>query len=89
MMVLTPEDVSKVRFGELSEQAVDTLRLLRDAFGVTFKIKDADDDKGVNSDSKRARRQESEENEVEVELGRTLFLSCLGTGYINMARKAT
>ena len=93
MMVLTPEDVSKVRFGELSEQAVDTLRLLRDAFGVTFKIKDADDDKGVNNENKRARRQEeseeNEEEEEEVELGRTLFLSCLGTGYVNMARKAT
>jgi hypothetical protein len=38
LMVLTPEDVSKVRFGRLSVQAICTLRLLKEAFGVTFKI---------------------------------------------------
>ncbi|KAJ1442230.1 18S rRNA biogenesis protein RCL1, partial [Ochromonadaceae sp. CCMP2298] len=40
LMVLTPEDVSKVRFGVLSPQAIMMLRLLREAFGVTFKIKE-------------------------------------------------
>ena len=40
LMVLTPEDVSKVRFGgSLTPQSVETLRLLRDAFGVVFKLK--------------------------------------------------
>eukprot|EP00128_Syssomonas_multiformis_P011072 Colp12_sorted_trinity150504_noHs@32145 len=39
LMVLTPEDVSKVRFGALTAQSVQVLRLLREAFGVTFKIK--------------------------------------------------
>lgn len=40
LMVLTPEDVSKVRFGHLSTQAIETLRIIRDAFGVVFRIKE-------------------------------------------------
>lgn len=53
LMVLTPEDVSKVRFGSLTPQAMDTLRIIRDAFGVVFRIKedrvepDADRSRGV------------------------------------------
>jgi len=45
LMVLTPEDVSKVRFGcELTSQAVLALQLIRDAYGVTFKIKQEDEE---------------------------------------------
>lgn len=40
LMALTPEDVSKIRLGELSAQAVQTLRILRDAFDVVFRIKE-------------------------------------------------
>jgi len=40
LMVLGPEDVSKVSFGVLTEQAIKTLRLLKDAFGIVFKIKE-------------------------------------------------
>ena len=40
LMVLGPEDVSKVSFGALTDQAIKTLRLLKDAFGVVFKIKE-------------------------------------------------
>jgi len=40
LMVMGPEDVSKVRFGQLSTASIALLRLLRDAFGVTFKIKE-------------------------------------------------
>lgn len=44
LMVLGPEDVCKVRFGsELTDQAIMTLRLLKDAFGVIFKIKKEQD----------------------------------------------
>ena len=40
LMVIGPEDVSKVRFGSaLTVQAIKTLKLIRDAFGVVFKIK--------------------------------------------------
>jgi RNA 3'-terminal phosphate cyclase-like protein len=40
LMVLTPEDVSKVRFGSLSSQAIETLRIMRDAFGVVFRVQE-------------------------------------------------
>lgn len=43
LMVLGPEDVSKVRFGQLSAAAMNMLRLLRDAFGVIFKVKRDED----------------------------------------------
>ena len=37
-MSLGPEDVSRVRLGALTPYAIDTLRLLRDFFGVTFQV---------------------------------------------------
>ena len=119
MMVVTPEDVSKVRFGELTDQAVRTLRLIREAFGVTFKIKedpaeaaaasamerkvglgakrpassegedDEDDDNDDDEEEGRARNGKKQEGQGgnSMEIGRTFFLSCLGTGYVNMSRK--
>jgi len=39
MMVLSPEDVSKVRFGPLTAFSIQYLRDLREFFGITFKIK--------------------------------------------------
>jgi hypothetical protein len=38
LMALGPEDVSRVRLGQLSPAAVATLRLLKAFFGVTFKL---------------------------------------------------
>ena len=38
LMTLTPEDVSRVRFGKLSSAAVAMLRLLKEVFGITFKL---------------------------------------------------
>lgn len=43
LMVMGPEDVAKVRFGPLTNASIALLRLLRDAFGVTFKIREDDD----------------------------------------------
>jgi RNA 3'-terminal phosphate cyclase-like protein len=40
LMVLGPEDVCKVRFGYLTDQAIMTLRLLKESFGVVFKVKE-------------------------------------------------
>ena len=37
-MILTPEDISKVKFGKLTEQSVRFLRTLREFFGIIFKI---------------------------------------------------
>jgi RNA 3'-terminal phosphate cyclase-like protein len=62
-MALTPEDVSRVRLGRLSPYTVQFLRLMRDAFGITFKI------------------TPDRENQ-------TLLMSCLGIGYVNLARSA-
>lgn len=43
MMALCPEDVSKVRVGELTPYSIQFLRHLRDFFGVVFRIQqDAD-----------------------------------------------
>lgn len=39
LMALCPEDVSKVRLGKLSAQAVEVLRVVQASLGVTFKLK--------------------------------------------------
>ena len=38
-MALTPEDISRVRVGTLSKYSIRTLRLLKDAFDIEFKLK--------------------------------------------------
>lgn len=63
-MCLTPEDVSRIRVGTISQYTISALRLYKTAFGVEFKIK-------PDSQTK------------------TVILSCLGTGYRNMARAST
>jgi len=64
LMCLGPEDVSRIRVGTLSQFAIGSLRLFKEAFGVEFKVR-AD--------------QES----------KTVLLSCLGTGFRNMAKAST
>jgi len=39
LMMLTPEDVSRVRLGKLSLYTIQSLRHYRDFFGVTFKVR--------------------------------------------------
>jgi RNA 3'-terminal phosphate cyclase-like protein len=39
-MALSPEDVSKVRFGKLSDYSIDYMRNIQKFFGVTFKIEE-------------------------------------------------
>lgn len=63
-MCLTPEDVSRIRVGTLSQYSIESLRLFKQAFGVEFKVKPD---------------QES----------MTVLMSCLGTGYRNMAKAST
>lgn len=63
-MALASEDVSRIRVGTLSEYSIATLRLLKQALGVEFKVK------------------------ADLETN-TVLLSCLGTGYRNMARAST
>lgn len=40
LMVLCPEDVSKIRIGKLSQYTIQYIRHLKDFFGITFKIKE-------------------------------------------------
>jgi RNA 3'-terminal phosphate cyclase-like protein len=63
-MLLTPEDVSRIRLGTLSQYTIESLRLFQQVLGTEFKIK-AD--------------QES----------KTVVMSCLGTGYRNMAKASS
>ena len=82
----------QVRFGELTEQSIRTLRLMRDAFGVTFKIKEEISATSDSADSSTSNGTKinglKKENKVdEINLGKTVLLSCLGTGYINMSRR--
>ena len=63
-MALTPEDVSKVRFGKLTEYSIQYLRHIRDMLNVTFKI-------------------------VPDMESKTVLLSCVGSGYRNIARKSS
>jgi RNA 3'-terminal phosphate cyclase-like protein len=63
-MCLTPEDVSRIRIGTLSQYTIESLRLFKQALGVEFKVR-------PDLDSK------------------TVLLSCLGTGYRNMARASS
>ncbi|CAB9524550.1 Probable RNA 3'-terminal phosphate cyclase-like protein [Seminavis robusta] len=64
LMCVTPEDVSRIRLGTLTQYTVESLRLFKRAFGVEFKVKPDEETK-------------------------TVALSCLGTGYRNMARAST
>jgi hypothetical protein len=79
----------QVRFGELTDQSIGTLRLLRDAFGVTFKIKEdfiiPDDNNDINNISKFNKNTINKKDDIV--LGKTTLLSCLGTGYVNMSRR--
>jgi len=92
MMCLTPEDVSRIRLGPLSQYAVVSLRLYKEALGVEFKLRvveeesssgaggdedDSDDEDSYGEDGRRSRSQ------------KTVICSCLGTGYRNMARAST
>mmetsp|Transcript_2695 Transcript_2695/g.5817 ORF Transcript_2695/g.5817 Transcript_2695/m.5817 type:complete len:410 (+) Transcript_2695:239-1468(+) len=63
-MALTPEDVSRIRVGTLSQYSIETLRLIKEAFSVEFKVTPDMETK-------------------------TVLLSCLGTGYRNMAKAST
>ena len=87
MMCLTPEDVSRIRLGPLSQFAVVSLRLYKEAFGVEFKLRVAEDEQidegdgdGVDFDDNSRRRVRGQ---------KTVICSCLGIGYRNMARAST
>jgi RNA 3'-terminal phosphate cyclase-like protein len=90
----------QVRFGQISSTAMDTLHIIREAFGVIFRIKEDRLQSSIESSSKRiklshSRNSDDEEDEEEAEEvavlpSRTTFLlSCLGIGYVNVNRRVT
>lgn len=83
MMCLTPEDVSRVRLGELSPYTIVSLRLCKLAFGVEFKLRidDTNDDTNDEDDNDSDRNVDNN--------SKTVICSCLGIGYRNMARAST
>ena len=63
-MALSPEEVSRIRVGTLSQYSIETLRLIKYALDVEFMVKP----------------------DLET---KTVLLSCLGTGFRNMAKAST
>ena len=47
LMCLTPEDVSRVRVGNLTKYAIEALRMYKDVFGVEMKIRAEEETKTV------------------------------------------
>jgi len=62
LMALGPENISRARFGKLTTQTIQTLRLLREFWGITFRLQ---------PDPKT----------------KTVLVSCVGIGFMNMNRK--
>jgi RNA 3'-terminal phosphate cyclase-like protein len=58
LMALASEDVSRVRIGELSQQGMATLRLLKTFFGITFRLKpERNDLKKIEKDAKESKKE--------------------------------
>ena len=79
LMVLTSEDVSKVRLGPLTPYTIEYLRLIYKIYGVKFKI---DVDKTSVFDAENQLPQEGEEYD-------SVLLSCRGIGFSNISRRVT
>lgn len=77
-----------MRFGSLSGQSILLLRLLKEVYGVTFKIKRSldDDNAVVGTDEKKRFREASSFSGAGRE---TVLLSCYGIGYSNVNRRVT
>ncbi|GAA95220.1 uncharacterized protein L969DRAFT_45658 [Mixia osmundae IAM 14324] len=74
LMSLSGEDVSRVKIaGPMDPLLVQFLRDLRDFFGVTFKIRSVD---------------AMSQSDDPVHPAEELYLSCVGIGYTNVAKKA-
>ena len=83
MMCLTPEDVSIIRLGPLSQYTVVSLRLYKEALGVEFKLRVEGEGVGGDDDD------DSDEDDRRNVCQKTVVCSCLGIGYRNMARAST
>ena len=94
MMCLTPEDVSRIRLGPLSQYTIASLRLYKEALGVEFKLRVDDNTEQQENDEEEDDYDYDEEEENSFRRKRkfdqrTVICSCLGIGYRNMARAST
>nr|ACO15044.1 RNA 3-terminal phosphate cyclase-like protein [Caligus clemensi] len=73
LMALSQRDVSKIVTGPLSDYTVHFLRHLRDFFQITFKLETFED-----------------EDSSELQMGADkVMLTCVGTGFTNIAKRTT
>lgn len=75
-MALGPKSVSKVVTGPLSKYSITFLQLLKEFFGVTFKL-----------DSYESKDDENDENEEEEGKSPKVVLTCVGIGYSNFSKR--
>lgn len=80
LMALGPQDVGKARFGQLTPQAIVTLRDLRQFMGITFQLK------SQRHEVTQTEADEDEEEEVAASFVEEVVVSCVG-GAIRGARK--
>lgn len=75
-MALGPKSVSKVVVGPLSQYSIAFLQLLREFFGITFKLDAFEEDKDMD------------EEELNAGDSPRVVLTCLGIGYTNISKRA-
>lgn len=74
-MALGPKSVSKVVVGTLSQYSIACLQLLKEFFGITFKLDTFKDDKEI------------EDEEIDEGLSPKVVLTCVGIGYSNISKR--
>ena len=92
LMCLTPEDVSRIRLGPLSQYTIASLRLYKEALGVEFKLRVDDNSEHQHDDDDDEEEEDDEDDGFRRKRKfdqRTVICSCLGIGYRNMARAST
>jgi RNA 3'-terminal phosphate cyclase-like protein len=75
-MALGPQNVSKAVVGPLSQYSIAFLQLLREFFGVTFKLDTFEEDKDLE-----------DEDDVDEGASPKVVLTCLGIGYSNISKR--
>ena len=100
MCLSNGDNISNVKIGRISQPCIDMLRILKEFFGVTFKIEECQDDvydeeseneeEEKNNDEEEDKEKEKNEEMIddkENTFPQTFIFSCIGIGLKNMARK--
>ncbi|XP_053658782.1 probable RNA 3'-terminal phosphate cyclase-like protein [Anopheles marshallii] len=78
-MALAQKDVSKFLIGPLSQYTIHFLQHLREFFGITFKLENANGDENDSTDDR--------ENEDQLSGSNKVMLTCVGVGYSNFSKR--